>query len=531
LHRWGNPEHVCLAGLFHSIYGTRTFQTAVLGPEARGYVRGIIGERAESLVHIFARSDRQRLLLENRTAPFSWIDHRSGRETEIPEQVFNELVEIEVANFLEQLPFLTDTPASVFDDMRRRFEAVAGRMSDRARDACRREFDPRCGRRFPHVAGTPAAGQGVGSIRSRRSLDALLPIIVAANVRRGLDLSRYAAGPGRGQAGDLVVGCVMPAPGEHIVILDQARQSHTIDSAQRVLAVLGPRDSSTHVCAVIPPDGLEITADLDIHWVAGESGIVGCLERAPATDSIHAVESAVAFRCDGLLLDRQGRPVNIRDFAVVPETRKVTTPIVVIAATSSESGKTVLAGEVIRRLADRGMRVGAIKVSGTGGVLDSLHHQQCGAAAVLDHVDAGLITTHGEPDAFRRRIPLVFRQMQDLGMELIVAELGGDLLSANNPAFFGIRQLVDNTRLLLVLSNDALGAAGVEAINTTRFEFPTARVRHFSSPFRNHAGIARRMASAGIAACYDPCTPADLDRIADEIFDGFAPVGKTHEAG
>jgi len=330
-------------------------------------------------------------------------------------------------------------------------------------------------------------------------------------------------GPGSGKAGDLVLGWVTPGPGQQIVVLDQSRVDHTIAEPQRVLAVLGPRDSSTHVCAVIPSGGLEVEDGTAIHWVAGESGIVGRVERRPPADSIYAAESAVDFRCDGLVLDPDGRPVNIREFAVEPPYVSVATPIVLVAATSSESGKTVLAGEVIRRLSDAGIRVGAVKVTGTGGVLDSLHHERSGAAAVLDHVDAGLITTHGDADEFRQRIPLIFRQMQRVGVDLIVAELGGDLLSANNPEVFRIEELMDSAKLLLVISNDALAAAGVNAVNEARLGFSPARMRHFSSPFRNHAGISRRMAAAGIAACYDPRSPDDLTRICDEITQDLAP--------
>ena len=128
-----------------------------------------------------------------------------------------------------------------------------------------------------------------------------------------------------------------------------------------------------------------------------------------------------------------------------PESGSVSTPIVLVAATSSESGKTVLSGKLIRRLSDAGLRVGALKVTGTGGVLDSLHHERSGAVAVLDSVDAGLISTYCDADKFRQQIPLIFRQIESFDVDVIVAELGGDILSANNPEVFRIEELMDNT--------------------------------------------------------------------------------------
>ena len=230
----------------------------------------------------------------------------------------------------------------------------------------------------------------------------------------------------------------------------------------------------------------------------------------------------VDFLCDGLILDFQRRPVNIREFAVKPRSGSVSTPIVLIAATSSESGKTVLAGNLIQRLSDAGVRVGALKVTGTGGVLDSLHHQKSGAVAVLDSVDAGLITTNCDVEEFRQKIPLIFRQIESFGADVIVAELGGDLLCANNPEIFRIEELMDSTLLLLVISNDALAAAGVNAVNEARLGFSKNRMQHFTSPFRNHAGMARRMALVGIPDCRDPRSTDDLASVAGQIIDAVA---------
>jgi molybdopterin-guanine dinucleotide biosynthesis protein len=356
----------------------------------------------------------------------------------------------------------------------------------------------------------------------RRMMDSLGPFLISANVRGQLDTSKCFVGDGLGQVGDLILGRVMPHSGEPIVILDQSRTAHTIKEPQRAVAVLGPRDSSTHVCATIPSGGLQISEDTAVHWVAGESGIVGCLEREPPSNSIHGPESAVEFVCDGLIFNSEGQPVNIRDFAVQPENGEVSTPIVLIAATSSESGKTVLTGKLIRLLSDAGVRVGALKVTGTGGVLDSLHHEKSGAVAVLDSVNAGMISTYCDAELFRQQTPLIFRQLESFDVDVIVAELGGDILSANNVEVFRIDEVMKNALRLLVISNDGLAAAGVIAVNETQLGFATDKIRHFTSPFRNHAGMARRMASIGITDCYDPRSADELASIANQIIDALA---------
>ena len=55
------PEEVCLAGLFHSIYGTEGFQGLILGLEQRAEVAEIIGERAERCVFFNCIMDRDSL--------------------------------------------------------------------------------------------------------------------------------------------------------------------------------------------------------------------------------------------------------------------------------------------------------------------------------------------------------------------------------------------------------------------------------------------------------------------------------------
>lgn len=141
LDQWQNSENVCLAGLFHSIYGTKTFSPAALTTESRDDVRLLIGEQAEALVFVFGMSDRKRLLLENQSPPYRWIDHRTGEQTEICDDLLNNLVEIEIANFIEQMPFRTDKADSVIRDMQHRFKSATSRMSAGAREAFCRAFD------------------------------------------------------------------------------------------------------------------------------------------------------------------------------------------------------------------------------------------------------------------------------------------------------------------------------------------------------------------------------------------------------
>ena len=63
LKTWGNPPCVCLAGLFHSIYGTNAFRRRSLGADQRPSLRAAIGVEAEALAWIFCSIQRPRAIL------------------------------------------------------------------------------------------------------------------------------------------------------------------------------------------------------------------------------------------------------------------------------------------------------------------------------------------------------------------------------------------------------------------------------------------------------------------------------------
>lgn len=58
LRDWGCAEHVCVAGLFHSVYGTQHFRHETLSLEQRPLLRQLIGDQAEKLVYLFGVGDR-----------------------------------------------------------------------------------------------------------------------------------------------------------------------------------------------------------------------------------------------------------------------------------------------------------------------------------------------------------------------------------------------------------------------------------------------------------------------------------------
>ncbi len=143
---WGAPSHVCVTGLFHSIYGTATFKSAAAAATDRPRIRNVIGSAAEELVYLFSFGDRRRLLLDSRTAPHLWTSHSGDERAEIDDETLGWLVLVEAANFVEQLPHIDSVSDATIDDMMQRFDAQKRHLPPHVRHALREAYDARLDR-------------------------------------------------------------------------------------------------------------------------------------------------------------------------------------------------------------------------------------------------------------------------------------------------------------------------------------------------------------------------------------------------
>ncbi len=97
---WKNPNYVCLAGLFHSIYGTQIYKKQTLGLEERDIIKNAIGIEAEYLVYLFCIMDRG--YFYNNLGSNKLRSLQDETYISISEKTKRNLCEILVANELEQ---------------------------------------------------------------------------------------------------------------------------------------------------------------------------------------------------------------------------------------------------------------------------------------------------------------------------------------------------------------------------------------------------------------------------------------------
>jgi hypothetical protein len=125
----GFAQDVCLAGMFHSIYGTELFQGFKLPLERRGEVRDLIGERAERIAYLNCAMDRASFdrAVEQDTEPYRIVDRITGEEVAVTRDDFDGLCQVHLFDFLEQVP-----RSKKWDYRRAGYRGIASRLGEAA---------------------------------------------------------------------------------------------------------------------------------------------------------------------------------------------------------------------------------------------------------------------------------------------------------------------------------------------------------------------------------------------------------------
>lgn len=102
LRQWGGREALCIAGLYHAVYGTAGIEGCLTGLDARDAIARIIGAEAESLVYLYGACDRERFHPRIGTAAQNgFVDRFAAREYAITDAQLRDFCEITVANELD----------------------------------------------------------------------------------------------------------------------------------------------------------------------------------------------------------------------------------------------------------------------------------------------------------------------------------------------------------------------------------------------------------------------------------------------
>jgi len=174
----------------------------------------------------------------------------------------------------------------------------------------------------------------------------------------------------------------------------------------------------------------------------------------------HSLSNPIEAEVIGMPV-RDGRILNIAEGAVAPRERlECLAPLVVVAGTCMNSGKTYAATEIIKRLTREGGRVAAAKLAGVACLRDTLNMEDHGAVKTMSFLDCGLPSTVG----LANLAPMakgVISKLAEIEPDCIVIELGDGILGGYGvETIFNDRELMDATAALVFCAGDFVGAWG-----------------------------------------------------------------------
>lgn len=141
-----------------------------------------------------------------------------------------------------------------------------------------------------------------------------------------------------------------------------------------------------------------------------------------------SLSDAIEVEVVGLACDEDGIVLNISDNALQSsDSLSPSAPIILVAGTCMNSGKTVAATEIIRQAASAGFRVAGAKLSGIACLRDTLNMQDHGAVATASFLDCGLPSTvdHGDLSPIAKGI---LNHLNSFDPDLVVVELGDGIV-------------------------------------------------------------------------------------------------------
>jgi hypothetical protein len=174
----------------------------------------------------------------------------------------------------------------------------------------------------------------------------------------------------------------------------------------------------------------------------------------------HSLSNAIEVEVLGMPI-RDGRILNIAAGAVEPRQElDAGTPLVLIAGTCMNSGKTYAATEIIKHLTRAGYRVAAAKLAGVACLRDTLNMKDHGAIETMSFLDCGLPSTVGVDDLSPIAKGVISR-LAGVNPDCIVIELGDGILGGYSVnTVFNDRELMNATAALVFCANDFVGAWG-----------------------------------------------------------------------
>lgn len=248
--------------------------------------------------------------------------------------------------------------------------------------------------------------------------------------------------------GDLILGRVMEIGQHKGIQLASGRRSELFQGDLVVLP-----------CAArYAPDQFEGIAEID---PAGADMLAGggCLGKVRARNE--RIKAPTRVLPLGRLTDKSGKAINVADFALPDAPQSSTIPVIAVFGTAMNSGKTLAAARLGYGLRQTGLRVAAIKATGTGSFGDFNEYEDTGVSYIADFTDAGMATTYMLPlSRIKNGIERLLADAEAHQCDVAVMEVADGLYQRETAALLADVEFRLRVRGIIFACGDAVAAAG-----------------------------------------------------------------------
>jgi hypothetical protein len=225
-----------------------------------------------------------------------------------------------------------------------------------------------------------------------------------------------------------------------------------INPGDVLIGVLGRRRALKGFVGDVPPT---VHTGDELHLL-NMGGVIGS-----CSGHHSSLSDAIKVKVIGLAATESGGVLNIGSAALSPvSTLGETAPMVLIAGTCMNSGKTYAATELIKQATRAGMRVAAAKLSGIACLRDTLNMADHGAVATASFLDCGLPSTVDAGD-LAPVAKAIIAKLNQSAPDLIVIELGDGILGGYSvESVFEDAELRAASAAIIFCASDYVGAWG-----------------------------------------------------------------------
>lgn len=231
---------------------------------------------------------------------------------------------------------------------------------------------------------------------------------------------------------------------------------NTVNSGDLVVGALGHRNA-LHGYEGVMPGTVAAGERLQL---LNLGGVIGrCISHNPEVGPPFELEVLGQVLVYPDFQSRRGVPARVADHAVAAAGSLPDCPVIYVAGTCMNSGKTAAASRLVKGLSRSGLRVAGTKLTGISLLRDTLSMRDHGAQWVLDFTDAGAVATG--PDNAAAVARTLFRALGELRPDVIVAETGDGVMGE-----YGVQEILADPALrgltgaFVFCANDPVGVAG-----------------------------------------------------------------------